>query len=197
MTTTESTPPRKLAVSLFALSLVALFLELMLIRWVPAVVKIVAYYANLMLISSFLGLGLGALLSRKGWDLFRWFPPLLLVATGFFLACRTVVLPASESELRFFAVPPQWLNCLVLVGIFLLNAVVFIAATSEPASASVMATTGSSRGTLSLDARSRGCSRSSCQRSAAGHTTRFPCRVQTISVGDSRAAQANRMRPTS
>ena len=112
--------------SLFALSFVALFLELMLIRWVPAVVKIVAYYSNLMLISSFLGLGLGALLSRRGRDLFRWFPLLLLVATGFFLVCRTVVLPASESELRFFAVPPQVLNYLALVGIFLVNAAVFI-----------------------------------------------------------------------
>ena len=40
--------------SLFALSFLALFLELMFIRWVPAVVSIVAYYANLMLISSFL-----------------------------------------------------------------------------------------------------------------------------------------------
>ena len=36
----------------------ALFLELMLIRWAPAAIRLVAYYANLMLISSFLGLGL-------------------------------------------------------------------------------------------------------------------------------------------
>ena len=46
------------AAQLFALSFTSLFLELMLIRWVPAVVRLVAYYANLMLISSFLGLGL-------------------------------------------------------------------------------------------------------------------------------------------
>lgn len=51
---------------LFALSFAALFLELMVIRWVPAVVRMVAYYANLMLISSFLGLGLGAMIAPRG-----------------------------------------------------------------------------------------------------------------------------------
>ena len=67
------------AARLFAISFLALFLELMLIRWVPAVAKIVAYYANLMLISSFLGLGMGALVARRGGRLFRWFPLLLAV----------------------------------------------------------------------------------------------------------------------
>ncbi|MEI6425180.1 MAG: hypothetical protein WCP55_23425, partial [Lentisphaerota bacterium] len=47
---------------LFLLSFVALFLELMVIRWAPSVVRMVAYYANLMLISSFLGLGVGAMI---------------------------------------------------------------------------------------------------------------------------------------
>ena len=50
---------------LFALSFVALFLELLLIRWAPSVVRLVAYYANLLLISSFLGLGWGALTARR------------------------------------------------------------------------------------------------------------------------------------
>ena len=43
---------------MFILSFTALFLELMVIRWVPSVVRLVAYYANLMLLSSFLGLGI-------------------------------------------------------------------------------------------------------------------------------------------
>jgi len=34
----------------------SLFLELMVIRWVPSVMKMVAYYAKFMLISSFLEL---------------------------------------------------------------------------------------------------------------------------------------------
>ena len=41
--------PRR-GLELFCLSFVALFLELMVIRWEPAVVRLIAYYANLMLI---------------------------------------------------------------------------------------------------------------------------------------------------
>ena len=58
-------PERFAGSRLFALSFTALFLELMMIRWTPAVVNFVAYYSNLMLISSFLGLGLGAMLARR------------------------------------------------------------------------------------------------------------------------------------
>ena len=46
---------RTAAPRLFALSFLSLFLELMVIRWVPGSVRLVAYFANLMLISSFLG----------------------------------------------------------------------------------------------------------------------------------------------
>ncbi len=49
--------PRRLKWQRFALSFTALFLEMMVIRWVPSVVKLIAFYANLMLLSSFLGLG--------------------------------------------------------------------------------------------------------------------------------------------
>lgn len=47
------------AAALFLVSFIALFLELALIRWIPGCIKIVGYYTNLVLISSFLGLGLG------------------------------------------------------------------------------------------------------------------------------------------
>lgn len=53
------------AVGLFVLSFAALFLELMVIRWVPSEIRLVAYYANLMLVSSFLGLGIGAILCAR------------------------------------------------------------------------------------------------------------------------------------
>jgi hypothetical protein len=41
--------------------LAALFWELALIRWLGASIRIVAYFSNLVLISAFFGLGLGAL----------------------------------------------------------------------------------------------------------------------------------------
>jgi hypothetical protein len=123
---TRGESPARTGMTLFALSFLALFLELMFIRWVPAVVQIVAYYANLMLISSFLGVGLGALLSGRGWNLFRLFPLSLVFAVGFFLACRQVALPTDSIELRFSSVPPGVWNYLALLGIFLSNVAVFV-----------------------------------------------------------------------
>lgn len=45
--------------SLFLASVLALFVELTLIRWIPNTVHVVAFFANLVLIASFLGLGIG------------------------------------------------------------------------------------------------------------------------------------------
>ena len=117
---------QRAAARLFAISFLALFLELMLIRWVPAVAKIVAYYANLMLISSFLGLGMGAMVARRGWRLFRWFPLLLALTVGFLLLSRNILLPGSLVEFRFFTNVPGLANYLVLVGIFVLNTALFV-----------------------------------------------------------------------
>jgi Spermine/spermidine synthase domain len=112
---------------LFALSFVALFLELMVIRWVPAVVRFVAYYSNLMLISSFLGLGLGAMMARRRWNLFSWFPALLLANIGTLELCHQIVhMPASDAEARFGQQDTFFFNYLVLIGIFVLNTAVFV-----------------------------------------------------------------------
>jgi Spermine/spermidine synthase domain len=111
---------------LLALSFMALFLELMLIRWAPAVVPAIAYYANLLLISSFLGLGLGATLAPRGWRLFRAFPLLLLLEVGFLLLCREVAFGGSRGELRHFARAPELVNYGVAIGTFVLNAALFV-----------------------------------------------------------------------
>ncbi len=111
---------------LFCLSFVALFLELMVIRWAPAVVRLVAYYANLMLISSFLGLGAGAIVGKTRRSLFRWLPALLLINVGFLLIAHYVTLPSTAAESRFYASVPRLWNYLSLVGIFVSNAIVFV-----------------------------------------------------------------------
>ena len=111
---------------LFALSFVALFLELLLIRWAPSVVRLVAYYANLLLISSFLGLGWGALTSRRGRDLSGWFPWLLAGDLGFLLLCRSATLPGDGAEMRFFGGAGRLVDYGVLIGIFAANAAVFV-----------------------------------------------------------------------
>src|SRR5438105_8237203 len=51
--------------ALFFISVVGLFLELMLIRWIGTEVRIFAYLQNTILIVCFLGLGLGCFTSEK------------------------------------------------------------------------------------------------------------------------------------
>lgn len=69
---------RRLAFELLLASLTVLFQELTLIRWLPARVRVIAYFPNLILLSAFLGIGVGCLRSR-GRDL-RWLWPASLVA---------------------------------------------------------------------------------------------------------------------
>jgi len=55
----EGQPLRRPSWSLFAISFVGLFTEVMLIRWVGTEVRIFAFFQNLALIACFLGFGLG------------------------------------------------------------------------------------------------------------------------------------------
>ncbi len=52
------------SVRLFLTSTALLFVELLVIRWIPANVVYVGYFSNFLLMSSFLGIGLGILLGR-------------------------------------------------------------------------------------------------------------------------------------
>jgi hypothetical protein len=116
----------RLKLEMFALSFTALFLEMMVIRWVPSVVHLVAYYANLMLLSSFLGLGAGAICAGRKWRLFGWFPVFLAIDIGMLLLDRNAVVGSSLSEARFFSLPPSATNSLVMVGLFGANALMFV-----------------------------------------------------------------------
>ena len=111
---------------LFCLSFLALFLELTVIRWAPAVVRLIAYYANLMLISSFLGLGVGAIVSKTKRSLFGSVPALLLMNVAFLLIAHFVTMPSAVSESRFYAPTPRLVRYLCLVSVFLSNAIVFV-----------------------------------------------------------------------
>jgi hypothetical protein len=124
----DSVPNEKarLKWEMFALSFTALFLEMMVIRWVPSVVHLVAYYANLMLLSSFLGLGAGAMAAGRRWNLLGWFPAFLAVDVGMLLLDHNVVLGTSSSEAHFFALSPSAFQASVLVRIFAVNALLFV-----------------------------------------------------------------------
>ena len=117
---------RRMGWEMFGLSFTALFLEMMVIRWVPSTVHLVAYYANLMLLSSFLGLGAGALAAGRRWNAFGWFPVFLAADIGILLLNRNAVLGASPSEVHFNAPPALLVHSLVLIEIFSLNALLFV-----------------------------------------------------------------------
>lgn len=53
-------------VRLFLTSLTILFVELLVIRWIPANVRYIGFFSNFLLIASFLGIGLGILIGRRG-----------------------------------------------------------------------------------------------------------------------------------
>jgi len=57
--------PRMNLWRLFFISAVALFIEIMLIRWVSTEIRIFAYFKNLALIACFFGLGLGVLWEKR------------------------------------------------------------------------------------------------------------------------------------
>jgi hypothetical protein len=69
-----------IASRLFLCGVAALFWELVLIRWLGASIRIVAYFSNLVLISAFFGLGVGAFATRFRVRLERWIAPLIALA---------------------------------------------------------------------------------------------------------------------
>lgn len=125
-------------------SILGLFLELLMIRWISSEVRIFAFLKNYMLVSCFLGFGLGCFLCRKRINLMAMAAPLLSLV---FLIqfpwqpLRTLIsaLPsylgvASEvNSMGIPAVPFSGLAVLALaaaiaitVPLFILNAMVFI-----------------------------------------------------------------------
>ena len=76
---------------LFLSSCTILFFELICIRWIPAYVRYVGYFSNFILLSSFLGVGLGVLLGRRSWR----FPPF-----AFLLIALVIVVRVNRLELK-------------------------------------------------------------------------------------------------
>ena len=90
-----------------------LFLELALIRWLGANIVHLSYFSNFVLLGSFLGIGLGFLISRKRWSVLPWTGPLLAV-----LVVVTLTFPVSiqrqGSDVIYFTAlkvsgPPAWI----------------------------------------------------------------------------------------
>src|SRR5436190_22727969 len=60
-------------------SLLSLFMELLMIRWISSEIRIFAYFNNFVLIACYLGFGLGCYLSRRKVNLLLMFVPLFVL----------------------------------------------------------------------------------------------------------------------
>src|SRR5216683_859616 len=125
-------------------SLLALFLELLLIRWISSEIRVFAYFKNFVLIACFLGFGLGCFLSRRKVNLLPLLAPLLALTLLVELPWRGLRdlmtdLPAfvgATSDMLLWSVPSlahEWFSLVILaaavvviVPIFCLLTFVFI-----------------------------------------------------------------------
>jgi predicted membrane-bound spermidine synthase len=82
----------------FLASFLVLFLEIALIRWMPAYIRLLSYFSNFILLASFLGIGLGCLLAPARSRLFKWFPLVQAIVIGAVYFFRLeVAVPTSGS----------------------------------------------------------------------------------------------------
>ena len=86
------------------LSVVALFLELAIIRWLSTEIRIFAYFKNLPLLAAFLGFGIGFYYYREADRLFyKWLPRLLTL-----LVCVIALSPLLSLTRVIFVDPRQY-----------------------------------------------------------------------------------------
>ena len=88
----------KCGLELGTASLLVLFLELVLIRWLPTQVQVVSYFPNLVLIAAFLGLGIGAIRSDRRSLLPFWPACLLVLVVGTTLLGRIAFTARGVTE---------------------------------------------------------------------------------------------------
>src|SRR5947199_9555363 len=86
---------------LFLSSFLVLFLEIALIRWMPAYVRLLAYFSNFILLATFLGCGIGCMLARTRRNLFALFPLLQLLVVVAVDRLRLEVAVPSATTIYF------------------------------------------------------------------------------------------------
>jgi len=88
------------ALRLFLVSFLVLFLQVALIRWMPAYVRLLAYFSNFILLAAFLGIGVGCLMTRTR-SLFAWYAPLQALVIGVVAYFRLEVAVPTSSSIYF------------------------------------------------------------------------------------------------
>ena len=116
---------------LFLASFLALYFELVVIRYLSTEIRIFAYLKNLALIASFFGIGLGMILGNSPKTMRRYFAIFaaslfLLIAFAPVLGLTHLPVPGHQYEMFGHAVAPSgaWAALKVLSGIWIFFAVV-------------------------------------------------------------------------
>src|ERR1700733_11879704 len=123
------------------ISLLSLFLEMQMIRWISSEIRIFAYFKNLVLVACFLGFGLGCYLCRRRVQLIALIAPIMALT----VILKTPVSPLRQivgalpqmlgggTEVRIWGVPSlptSWLGTLlalaVMVPLFAVIAMAFV-----------------------------------------------------------------------
>jgi SAM-dependent methyltransferase len=121
---------------IFLSSFLILFLQIALIRWMPAYVRLLSYFSNFILLACFLGIGVGCLLAarRQGArvrPLFAWFPLIqtLVIAAVYFFRLEVAV--GTEGSIYFTSGTSEGVvrieTALLLPIVFLVVAALFAA----------------------------------------------------------------------
>lgn len=112
---------------LFLISSLGLFLELAVIRWLSAEVRLFSYFKNLPLLAAFLGLAIGFILVGKGRSYRSTFMPmfaafvLLTVVIGRVLSVRALTYPSRGDEFLWFTGDfSYWLALSLFLGTVLI-----------------------------------------------------------------------------
>lgn len=116
--------PRKSDASrLFSLSFLILFFELVCIRWLSSYVLYLGYFTNFVLLGALLGIGAGALMSRKSTRLLAKTPLLMFIFFTLILFTRAQISPNQEnviyftSSQSFLRLPAEVLLPIIFIGV--------------------------------------------------------------------------------
>ncbi len=137
MTTTSETTEKSVVLRLFLVSLLSLFVEMLVIRWLSTEIRVFAYFKNLPLMAAFWGLGLGFLWTSKKFDFMKLSSTLLLYFSGLMI----FAIALNLTHISFFENTGVMLfgdfqkgggnlkligNLAILLGIFALTASIFV-----------------------------------------------------------------------
>ena len=89
--------------ALFLISVIGLFLELLLIRWITTEIRIFAYLQNTVLVVCFLGLGMGCWDTRRGFSLRDMLMPLTVLTALLAIPTTRVALGSISALLSGFS----------------------------------------------------------------------------------------------